>query len=694
MSDRLTRLELILFILIVITGGALRLIALDGAPPGLTHDEADHALDAAGVLEGQRPIYFTVGYGREPLYDYTTALVMLAAGKSYFASRLTAALFGIGLMILSYLWVRLSTQNRWLALATMAGLAVGFWSVSTSRQALRSITLPVLYMAAAVAMRRGIRLKEDVEDSFLLNDLRPQAEIERWAWFVLAGILLGLSFYTYLAARVMWAVFPAFFVFLALTQPGSIRRVWPGLLVMLVIAAIVAGPLGYYLVTHPEAEVRIGQLSGPIDALLTGDYQPLLKNARDGLAMLTVSGDDLWLYNIPNRPLLRKSMSLLFYLGISVAIISAISPYRPVRRGQRPSDDAFRISSANAFMLITLAAGLFPALITGAGASNTRAIGMQSALYYFPALGAVALAEWGERHVGKQAVTAIWTAFGLLILVSAGLTVHEYFGVWNNARDVWVAYHTTLVETLDYLDDHPEIGPDVALSTITPGQFHDPAVGEMRLRRSDLNIRWFDGRSSLVFPSAGQTTYFFPEIAQPDPGFDDVIGGCGEVADRIELRPGDFNRTVDVIACLGDPALVFEEMPTAPSFGGVVTLLGYQVDPGQMVQPGEMVTVLTYWMIEQRPDAELVLFTHAVGDSGQVAAQQDLLSVPSWGWYAGDRFIQLHRFTIPDNISPGTLRLAVGVYTRPEILRLQVTEPGGSAPVDHAIIGELEVHTP
>ncbi|MFW9894147.1 MAG: MFS transporter, partial [Candidatus Thorarchaeota archaeon] len=45
-------------------------------------------------------------------------------------------------------------------------------------------------------------------------------------------------------------------------------------------------------------------------------------------------------------------------------------------------------------MLLTLAAGMLPALITGVGASNTRVIGMQPALYYFPALGVMWLADW------------------------------------------------------------------------------------------------------------------------------------------------------------------------------------------------------------------------------------------------------------------------------------------------------------
>lgn len=693
MSKRSRRVEVVLFILVLVVGASLRLAALDVAPPGLTHDEADHGLSAAGVLEGDRPIYFTVGYGREPLYDYVTAVVMLLAGKHFMASRLTAAFFGIGLLVLTYGWVRLATQNRWLALATMAGLAVSFWGIATSRQALRSITLPVLYMSAALAMRRGIRVEEDVEDDFVLSTYRPQAEIERWAWFVLAGVFLGLTFYTYMAARVMWVVFPAFFVFLSVSQHGVIRRVWPGLLVMLVVGMAVAVPLFVYLRAHPGAEVRIDELFSPVDALLGGDPGPLLRNVRAGLGMITISGDDLWLYNIPGRPLLRRVMSLFFYLGISVATISVVSPYRPAQRGRRSYDDAFRISSSNAFMLLTLVVGLVPALVTGVSASSPRVVGLLPALYYFPALAVTWMADWANRRVGRSGALALWTAFGVLAAITGGLSAHDYFTVWNQARDVRVAYHTTLVESLRYLDDHSEIGPYVAMSSIYPGEAHDPAIAEIVLVRDDLRISWFDGRSALVLPDARpleSITYFFPRIARLDPALTPVLSGEHIASrDRIKLRPDDFNRNVDVITWQYAP--VMPGLGDEVLAGDVLELYDWLVAPDGRVRPGDTLEVLTWWVIRQSTDRELVLFTHVLDGSGRLIAQQDLLGVPSSSWLVGDRFVQLHRVVIPAYTSPGMVRVVVGVYTEPDVTRLPLATGDGVAIGDHHVIGEVEI---
>src|SRR5262249_46488625 len=160
--------------------------------------------------------------------------------------------------------------------------------------------------------------------------------------------------------------------------------------------------------------VRVGQLSGPINALLAGDTQPLRENIRAGLGMIRIQGDDLWLYNIPGKPLLGPVMGLLFYLGILIAAFSIIFPYRPVHREIRSYHDAFRISSANAFMLLTFVIGIVPALITGVGASNTRVIGMQPSLYYMPALAVFWMADWAERQAGRQGSKAIWVSYSIL----------------------------------------------------------------------------------------------------------------------------------------------------------------------------------------------------------------------------------------------------------------------------------------
>ena len=78
-------------LLILLVALFLRLYNITTIPPGLTHDEADHGIAAWSIVsEGVRDIYFTVGYGREPLYDYATAVMMTFLGPTFLAGRITA----------------------------------------------------------------------------------------------------------------------------------------------------------------------------------------------------------------------------------------------------------------------------------------------------------------------------------------------------------------------------------------------------------------------------------------------------------------------------------------------------------------------------------------------------------------------------------------------------------------------------
>ena len=67
-------------LLVIAMATALRFWALGTIPPGLYHDEAFNGLDALGVLEGERPVFFEANNGREPLFIYLVALICSCPG--------------------------------------------------------------------------------------------------------------------------------------------------------------------------------------------------------------------------------------------------------------------------------------------------------------------------------------------------------------------------------------------------------------------------------------------------------------------------------------------------------------------------------------------------------------------------------------------------------------------------------------
>jgi hypothetical protein len=323
-------------------------------------------------------------------------------------------------------------------------------------------------------------------------------------------------------------------------------------------------------------------------------------------------------------------------------------------------------------------------------------------VYLLAATGAVEAMRGLERLEASRVIRSLPLA-GLILFVTIN-TAQNYFGVWGQARDVRVAYHTTLAEIARYLDRAAPPQSVVAVSSIYPNRFHDPDSMALMLRREDLSFRWFTGsfvdasgasHASLVFPRGNQVWAVTQSIAPIDPAFAPVFDRYAEKIDTIDLRPDDFNPRFEVYRFEGS-GMLSELMKTGTAltytveFGHAASLIGYDVRPAH-VKPGETIDVITYWRIAAAYPRELVLFTHALtGDPNRpVLAQQDVLDVPAYHWVPGDAFAQVHRFVIPPDAKPGTYPLEVGLYTRDDGARLTLGD--GS---DHVIIGSIEVIAP
>jgi 4-amino-4-deoxy-L-arabinose transferase-like glycosyltransferase len=663
-ADRLlpvaSRLSLIVLVLLA---AFLRLCWLDEVPPGFTHDEAGHGHDAIAILHGARPIYETVGYGREPLYDYWVAGLMALGGAGGNVLRFASVPLGLATLLLTFAWTRRAFGDT-TALLAVAFQAASFWSLATSRQALRSSLLPVLFTAAACLCWRW------VEPPPAGAQARP-----RWGLAAPFALLVGATLYTYIPARILWAVFALFLAYLVLFHRRLARRMDLPVLVGLLGGLLLAAPLFAYLRAHPGAEQRLAMLDEPLRALWAGDASVILQRAWSGIAAFFIPGhgDDFLAYNIPGRPFFDPLTGALFVAGLGLCIA----------RWRRP---------ACAMALLWFLVGVAPTLVTGAAASTTRSIAALPVAFLFPAL---AVAE-GMRRAGQRLAPAIALAAAALILVSGGLAARDYFVVWGQSPDVRAAYQHTLVEMAGYLDAH-SVGGTVALSTVYPQAPHDPYVFEMSLRRRDLATRWCDARRALLIPATGQARLLTPSSAPLDPAF--ALAGLRR-EEQVAMRPGDLDPFFLVYAW--EPprtlAALQERAAGAPlelalpvDLGGALRFLGYELRTPDVTAGGQ-VELLTLWQVTdparlrlpERADAlpELVLFTHALDASGAVVGQEDRLDAPAWCWASGDVVAQIHRFALPADLSPGPVALEVGVYHRATLRRLPVL-------VDGAVVGDV-----
>jgi 4-amino-4-deoxy-L-arabinose transferase-like glycosyltransferase len=663
------RRERFLLALILLVAVLVRLYRLDDVPPGLTHDEAANGMAAIGVLEGERPLYFTVGNGREPLYAYSLAPVIAVLGAAETSVRLTSALWGLALILVTWAWVR-HAFDPVTALLAAGGLSVGFWPLMVSRLGLRAVTLPVLFTLSVYFLWHAIDLSRKSS-----SDMRSAA----WRRYIMAGLLLGGSFYTYMASRVLPAVLLFFSLYLALIHRRRARSFWLGILTIAIVAIVVAVPLIQYLSAHPGAETRIEQLVDPWRRARAGDWQPLQQNVLAAFQIFTFNGagDPHWMYNISGRPLLDPVSGLLFFVGVLLTLWRWRDP-------------------AHFFSLLWLVVGLVPVLVTGANSSTLRAVAIQPVVFVMQAL---AIKELADNFRRRSLYAAYYLLPGLLLLIIAVITVQVYFDGWPNERDVRVAYHTTLVEIARYLDVQPD-GGTVAISSIYPNLFHDPYSFAVTSHRDDLDARWFDGRFSLLLPDVDEAFVVFPALAPLDASLTRFFSQQAQLLDRVVLRDDDLNPWFDVYKWHPVAARAGLPLITAWDFGRTVTFIGHQLLTTTIV-PGGTVELLTFWRVQdsfQLPysDTELVLFTHALDATGKIVGQQDRLDVPAWNWSQGDILIQLHRFDMDDELKGGFYPLEVGVYSRTEDgSRLPVFDPENASSVgDSILLPPVEVRAP
>ncbi len=716
-------------LLILLAAALLRLYDLAAVPPGLTHDEADHGLTAWNIVNGQHAIYFTIGYGREPLYDYVTAALMSFTGPTYLANRLVAVYFSLLLVAGMYAWVRRGF-DRPTALLTAAGLAVSFWPLMTGRQALRSTLLPALFVLAVLffwnGLERGRRRRGAGEQR------RGGDKVTRWQGenehlvtlspchlcHALAGLFLGLTFYTYIPARVLWLVLPLVVLYRMVVERRLLKGEWIGLGVTLLTAALIAAPLFFYLNSQPDIEVRLEELSAPLTAAANGDWSLLLSNAAASLRLFTIEGDMAWRYNIAGRPFLPLITGLLFYLGVVIAIAVVFLNAEAQRgrgaeeQGSRGAEGQASVSqspslslspllatrhsplavyprparSAAFLALGWLVAGLSPVLVTGPELATTQAIGMQPVVYLFPAIALVTAYRtvarmWRPRWLLQIATIAV---SGFFMLTMLG-TIRDYFGRWANAPEVRVQYETTLVTTLRYLE---AMGvTEAAVSTITPAPFHSPAVA-LLVADQQLNagLRWFDGRSSLIFPGSKPVILTVPGFAPVAPELSSYLAEL-EPVETLPMRPTDEDRPVRIYRLDNHNDLLSLrnrlQMPnnTLVTFGESLALLGYEVQTPD-ASPGEVVTLVTLWRSLQ-PLPQAMLFTHLLAADGSIVVQADALGAPGEFWHFGDQLLQLHQLTIPAETPEGEYQLVTGVYTLDNKQRL---------PVDGRASGETSVN--
>ncbi len=643
MQDDVKRTTVGLLVLILLVGALLRLPNLETAPPGLHYDEAANAILAAEIgLKGERPIFISSYTGKEVLYFYLAGGLMRLVGPSVFTLRLTSAFVGLLTIATTYWLGRELTRDRRLALIAAMLMAVSFWHLVFSRLGFRAVTQPLLQGLAVAALWRGFR-----RDS--------------WRWLLFGGVALGLTAYTYLAARLFpVALLIGFLPFLI----SRSRQRWGQMVVVGGVALAVLAPLLRYFWVHPDAFwVRISQVS-PTETISLGE------SIGRSLGMFFLQGDPYIRFNVPFRPLFDWFWGALLVAGWLVCLVWV----RRVRAGWQRG--GLLLLTAVPFIML-----LPTALATGEIVpSNLRAIGLMPFIFLLPAVGLLALVtDLVTRFQLGRVATAVYIV-GLAALVTGGWqTYRVYFQQWAVQPDLFYASDGDLALAADFLDSTLVDDRPVYVSAL---HYQHPTVAFLSERYDQ--VKWVVNSEALVLPPSGQALYVYP-FNSPVPTWQRPFL---DTAVRFESSAGPANTIPYTVYEMSRPEILSIPHAVNANFGYAVTLLGYDTAPAAA---GETLPVTIYWEVQAAPGVDWVPFVHLEDAWGTRWAQVEAPAYPAAQWQTGEIVIQRLELPVPVGTPPGFYRLRVGWFDAASGSRLARLDENGRFAGDTQIIENIAI---
>jgi hypothetical protein len=220
---------------------------------------------------------------------------------------------------------------------------------------------------------------------------------------------------------------------------------------------------------------------------------------------------------------------------------------------------------------------------------------------------------------------------------------------------------------------------NVSLSGLQIDQIDPLTYGQFNT--NDVRPRWFDATSSLI-AAPGETWVAVAENQLIAPELRPMFEGTDPIT-RTKLL--DEDRTYALYHFDLAQRLILASQQAAPlsaKFGDTAELLGYHLKRDE-----QDLTLVTYWRAGVSILTPLQMFVHVLGPDGSIAAQQDRLDVPAFGWRGGDVIAQVHRIAVPPDLAGGAV--AIGLYNPDTSARLPVTSD--SQATDRLLLTELDL---
>ncbi len=682
-----------LAVAILLLAFALRIVAIDHTPPGLSHDEAYNGVAAIQVLEGQRPIFLEINKGIEPLIIYLEALSFYAFGIGPVQMRWVNVISGLLTVALIYpLTKRLF--NRRIALLAMGAVACSFWAILVSRLALRAVTLPPLLILTLYFFWRG-SMPNRINFGFWILDFglidntlwgtSPKSKIPctpegknpksiRFGtiiFFCLSGLSAGIAMYTYLSSRFIPFIILIFgfgFLILDCQSIKNRKSQIQNLLLFFLLWAMLFAPLAHYFLTHPDSFSRRANQVLTLPQAMEGNFTPLLKSTARTLGMFTFAGDRTDRYNLDGRPLFDWFNGLLFYFGFGLTLLDFgfwILDFRLI--DNRKSKIQNPKSTGRSFYLLTwLFFMLLPGFITGDSPHFLRTIGALPVVYI---LWAVGLNEMVER-VGKW--TKVQSLGYFLPLIAYALlftlTSYDYFYRWANSNGTREIYGADIAEIAHYI--HHNGTKDLTIISASYYRDLDPFRYALHWQGHPPYAIWFDGQQSIAFPPAQSNLnprYLFAASAPP----------ANMWLKFLQPYPLESGQAYTLYRLPKEFSFAQVELATTLNINinNEVKLVGYQtwglplpsrgrVGVGEIIKKGKVQILLAWQALRTLPPGTDYTFLVRLRDQERILAETDGLGCSPADWQPGVQGLQLLTLRLPSDLPARPYHLTIEMVNR------------------------------
>ena len=673
-NERIGRLGWSILFVLTAVAFVMRFYRLDSLPPGLFYDEAFNGLDGwklSQISVSQWPVFLTGNQGREALYVWLMALLHRANGLSVWTIRAVPALCGV-LLTPALAWLAwevapwLGVKNR-RSFALWSGAAVLclFWSQVFSRYGIRLslfVLIETLLWAALWRAWTADRRRQTAEGGSI-----SQSPIPFW---LLTGLFAGLSFYTYLPARLLPLILLPLVVAAFWQERARLLAHLPGLALGLVVAVIVAGPIGIYFVQNPVSfTTRVDQVT-IIGREGRDGAQGLGANIAAVAGMFAGTGDANPRSNVPGRAALDWLLAPFFFLGLFFAL-----------------GRFWRL--AHLWLLAGLGVMLLPTLLSEFAPNFQRAIGAIPFVVLLIALGLDGLIRLATR-LWSRGRLAYLAAGWLIVAASFGLTWRAYFGEWANLPDLFPAWDVGFTRVAEQL----AAADDGVRTYMTPRGREHPTLGYLLEEHPGTPLpQGFDGRICVRAATDVPARYFI--LDKEDFRTENLLTGIYPQAtvttSVVETAGTVWARRLEQPA---GGAVVFPEMQSQPvPLNDGIDLLGHQLFPPAGMEAGATFYTRLYWQVSAPPAADYTAFAHLLwrneaGDLVWLAGADRPPgdgSCPTTEWLPGEVVIDELQFALPAELPAGDLFVAVGFYTPADGVRLPIPNTSD----DQILIGPL-----